>query len=414
MSNLRLFQAVGVELEYMIVDAKRLNVRTVADRLLVDRDGDPVSDLEFGPIAWSNELVNHVVELKTNGPAHTLDGLDALFQQNVVAANKRLAPLGARLMPTAMHPWMNPNREKQLWLGDSTEIYKAFDEIFDCSGHGWSNLQSTHVNLPFQGDDEFGRLHAAIRLLLPILPGFAASSPIYDGKKSDFADARLHFYLHNCDAIPSVVGACVPEAIFTETDYQSKIFGPMFADIAPHDPDERLQQEFLNARGAIPRFERGSIEIRLLDVQECARADLAIVALVVEVLKRLVAEDWSPYAKQQQVDTHVMRDILLENVRYGEQAMITDVDYLQVLLGGAASGPMTSAGVWGRLYEQVLKGQHSISSHSQAAISKLLQLGTLSRRILAACDEDYSPAKLKAVYTTLCDCLAENQLFESA
>jgi glutamate---cysteine ligase / carboxylate-amine ligase len=175
-STLSLFEAVGVELEYMIVDSKRLNVRTIADRLLVDRDGDPVPDLEFGPIAWSNELVNHVVEFKTNGPAKTLDGLDEAFQQNVTAANKRLATFGARLMPTAMHPWMDPNREKQLWLGESAEIYKTFDTIFDCSGHGWANLQSTHINLPFSGDDEFGRLHAAIRILLPLLPGFVPHS----------------------------------------------------------------------------------------------------------------------------------------------------------------------------------------------------------------------------------------------
>lgn len=412
MSDLSLFQAVGIELEYMIVDAKRLNVRTIADRLLVDRDGDPVSDLEFGPIAWSNELVNHVVELKTNGPAETLEGLDDLFQQNVVAANKRLAPLGGRLMPTAMHPWMNPNREKQLWLGESTEIYRAFDEIFDCSGHGWANLQSTHVNLPFSGDDEFGRLHAAIRLLLPILPGLVASSPIHDGKKSDFADSRLHFYLHNCDEIPSLVGSCIPEPVFTESDYQAKILEPMFADIAPHDPEERLQQEFLNARGAIARFERGSIEIRLMDVQECARADLAVVSLVVEILKRLVEETWSSYANQQQADTSEMREILLENVRCGGEAKITNSAYLQTLLGGSATGPMSSAQVWAKLYEQVLAGPHKLSTQTQATISKLLQLGTLSKRILTACENDFSPAKLKAIYSTLCDCLAENQLFE--
>lgn len=411
MSDLSLFQAFGVELEYMIVDAKRLNVRTIADRLLVDRDGDPVPDLEFGPIAWSNELVNHVVELKTNGPATTLDGLDELFQQNVVAANKRLAPLGARLMPTAMHPWMNPNREKQLWLGESAEIYQTFDQIFDCSGHGWSNLQSTHVNLPFSGDDEFGRLHAAIRVLLPILPGLAASSPIHDGAKSEYADARLHYYLHHCDAIPSLVGACVPEAVFSEEAYQQSILQKIYADIAPHDPEEILQEEFINARGAIARFSRGSIEIRLLDVQECARADLAVVGLVVEVLRRLVGEDWSSYASQQQLETEALQSILLDHVKCGEAAKISNTAYLQVLLGGPAE-PMTSAQLWSRLYANVLKSSHSLSAHTQSAIEQLLRLGTLSKRIVNACADDYSPAKLKSVYSTLCDCLAENRFFE--
>ena len=412
MSTLSLFEAVGVELEYMIVDSKRLNVRTIADRLLVDRDGDPVPDLEFGPIAWSNELVNHVVEFKTNGPAKTLDGLDEAFQQNVTAANKRLAAFGARLMPTAMHPWMDPNREKQLWLGESAEIYKTFDTIFDCSGHGWANLQSTHINLPFSGDEEFGRLHAAIRILLPLLPGLAASSPIHDSKKSEFADARLHFYMHNCDAVPSLVGSVVPEAVFTEADYLETILEPMYLDIAPHDSEEVLQQEFLNARGAIARFERGSIEIRLLDVQECPRADLAVVALVVAVLRNLVGETTCSYQQQKSTSTDDLAKILLEHIRLGQDAVIDNAGYLQQLLGSGAKPTMTSQEVWKALYDQVLAGQHNLSPASQQSISQLLRLGTLSKRILTACEDDFSPSKLKTIYSRLCDCLVENHYFE--
>ena len=52
----------------------------------------------------------------------------------------------------------------------------------------------------------------------------------------------------------------------------------MYDDIAPLDPDAVLQHEWLNARGAIARFDRNTIELRVLDVQECPRADLAICA----------------------------------------------------------------------------------------------------------------------------------------
>jgi gamma-glutamyl:cysteine ligase YbdK (ATP-grasp superfamily) len=411
-SDLSLFDAFGVELEYMIVDARKLNVRTIADRLLVDRDGDPVSDLEFGPIAWSNELVNHVVELKTNGPAKSLDGLHQAFHQNVVAANKRLAAFGAQLMPTAMHPWMNPNREKQLWLGDSTRIYQAFDKIFDCSGHGWSNLQSTHINLPFQGDEEFGRLHAAIRLILPLLPGLAASSPIHDGKRSPFADARLQFYIHHCDAIPSLVGQVIPEAVFTQSEYQESILEPLYRDIAPHDPEEILQEEFLNARGAIARFERGSIEIRLLDVQECPRADLAVVALVVEVLRKLVAESTASYEHQRAAESADLRRVLDAAIQSGGDAVVDDSSYLRCLFGSSSAGSKTIAQVWADLYKSILDSKHQLSQDQQTAIAKLLELGTLSKRIDAACQGDYSPTRLRTVYGNLCECLAENRFFQ--
>ena len=67
-------------------------------------------------------------------------------------------------------------------------MYEAYDRIFDCRGHGWANLQAVHLNLPFSGDEEFGRLHAAIRLVLPIMPadrimasGLATSLPARAG-----------------------------------------------------------------------------------------------------------------------------------------------------------------------------------------------------------------------------------------
>ena len=82
--------------------------------------------------------------------------------------NALLSPMGARLMPTAMHPWMDPNRV-QLWPHGTRVVYETFDRIFSCKGHGWANLQSQQINLPFASDEEFARLHAAIRFLLPIL-----------------------------------------------------------------------------------------------------------------------------------------------------------------------------------------------------------------------------------------------------
>ena len=83
----------------------------------------------------------------------------------------------AILLPTAMHPWMDPHTETLLWPHGNRDIYHTYNRIFNCQGHGWSNLQSVHVNLAFKGDEEFGRLHGAIRLLLPLLPALAITSP---------------------------------------------------------------------------------------------------------------------------------------------------------------------------------------------------------------------------------------------
>jgi hypothetical protein len=125
--RLSLFEAFGVELEYMVVDAGTLDVSPTVDELLTaaltgDPRGEVVSEVEVGEISWSNELVLHVVELKTNGPASALEPLPALFQQSVERAGELLAARGRRLLPTAMHPWMDPATETRLWPHEFSRI----------------------------------------------------------------------------------------------------------------------------------------------------------------------------------------------------------------------------------------------------------------------------------------------------
>ena len=161
---LSLFQGFGVELEYMIVDKDSLNIKPIADLLLKELAGNVNDDFENGEIAWSNELVM---------------GLSEKFNENVKLANIKLAKHNAILLPTGAHPFMNPLNETVIWPHEYNQVYALYDRIFDCKGHGWSNLQSTHLNLPFANDLEFEQLHAAIRLLLPIIPSISASTPIF-------------------------------------------------------------------------------------------------------------------------------------------------------------------------------------------------------------------------------------------
>ena len=78
-SPLRLFEGIGIELEFMIVDSETLSVRPVADELLKSVGGGYDLEVDLGAIAWSNELALHVIEMKCNGPVRTLSGLAAQF-----------------------------------------------------------------------------------------------------------------------------------------------------------------------------------------------------------------------------------------------------------------------------------------------------------------------------------------------
>ncbi|MEJ2146411.1 MAG: glutamate-cysteine ligase family protein [Acidobacteriota bacterium] len=405
---LGLFEGFGVELEYMIVRRSDLAVAPVADEVLKAAAGSIVSEVELGALAWCNELVLHVIELKTNGPAPSLEGLAEEFQTGVRRVNEILGPLDCRLLPTAMHPWMDPLRETRLWPHEYSAVYESYNRIFGCQGHGWSNLQSLHMNLPWKDADEFGRLHAAIRLVLPVLPALAASSPIYEGRVTGLADNRLAMYRLNQRRIPLIAGAVVPEPIFSPDEYRERILKRIYRKIAAFDPDRILQHEWLNSRGAIARFDRQTFEIRVLDIQEAPTADLAMYALIVEVLKALTEERWSAYGVQKRWPVEPLVEILEGTIVGGGEAMIRNVSYLETL-GISDTPALSGRDLWRRLAGRLAREGRL---DDWPILGRWLEMTDLAGRIIGAVGNGRSRRRLESVYRKLADCLEEGKLFD--
>ena len=402
-----LFEAYGVEIEMMIVDAETLDVKPVCDELIAAVAGEPVSEVELGDIAWSNELTLHVLEMKTNGPAPSLTGLAARFHENVLRAGRELEALGARLLPGAMHPWMDPHTETELWPHEYTEVYHAFDRIFGCSGHGWANLQSTHLNLPFSGDEEFARLHAAVRLVLPLIPGLAAASPFQDARVGPALDSRLVAYRGNARRIPSVSGLVVPEAVFSRAQYEREILGRLYADLAPHDPQGVLRHEWANARGAIARFDRGTIEIRVIDSQECPAADVAVVAAVVSLVRSLAVGRLSERHLAADPATEPLARLLDDATLRGERATVEEPGLLAAL--GVRKDRVALGALWNRLLDA--DPPDDPDREWTAPLESILRRGPLARRLLDAAGPAPERADLRRLAAALARCLEANETF---
>lgn len=400
-----LFEVYGIELEYMLVYNNTFKAAPIVDELLSAKAGEQASDVENGAIAWSNELVAHVVELKTNGPSDNLDALSDLFHKNVLEINAILKPLQAQLLPTAAHPLLNPLRDTELWKHSYSEVYELYNRIFNCKGHGWSNVQSTHINLPFYDDKEFEKLHAAIRVILPLIPGLCASSPILEGKNTGFKDARLEYYKTNQKEIPELTGLVIPERVFTKVDYYATIFEPIKKAIKPHDANNILDHHFLNSRGAIARFDRNAIEIRLVDIQESPKADMAICVLIIEVLKLLVNKKLAPIQQQKKWLKQELFNVLNPIIKDAENYHISNLDYLNLFL---IHETVSVKNLWKHLYG-LAKDQIHETHHE--SIETILNEGTLATRILKAVGTDFTEAKIKNVYSRLADCLQKNTVF---
>ncbi len=407
MSPYHLFEGYGVELEYMIVDRDTLAIKPIADELLKYELGRYGSDFENGIVTWSNELVLHCIELKSTKPEVDFEALEAAFTENVTRINAILLRWNAMLLPTAAHPFMNPLTEAKLWPHDNNEVYEVYNKIFDCRGHGWSNLQSTHLNLPFDGEEEFAKLHAAIRLVLPILPALCASSPIIGGKSTGLLDTRLQYYKTNQAKIPTITGSVIPEAVFSSNEYKRIIYDPIKMDIIPFDPEGMLDPVWVNSRGAISRFDRGSIEIRLMDVQECPAADLAIQTLVIETIKALVNEEFISIDDQMKWEAEPLAQILEAGVEKAEQAVINDKAYLKIFR--LEAGTSTVGALWNHILTQLLVTDDLKNRRHDLEI--ILNRGSLATRIVRSLNGDYSANSVVNIYRVLSNCLMRNRLF---
>lgn len=398
-----LFEVFGVEMEYMIVDKTTLKVLPIADKAIAAELGEVSDDVELGDMAWSNELVAHVVEIKTNGPAASMDNLDSKFHEQVTRINKILDQWNAMLLPTGAHPTMDPLKETVIWPHSYNEVYSLYNRIFDCKGHGWANLQSTHINLPFANDEEFAKLHAAIRVMLPIIPALTASTPILDGKLTGFEDSRLEVYRKNQQKIPSIAGKVIPEQVFSKDEYHQQIFEPIKNDIRPYDEEKILDHHFLNSRGAIARFDRGAVEIRIIDIQECPKADIALLYFIVESIKHLI--DTVDLNQLKLLHENELSALFLKVIKTGKSTDVDDLNILKIF------GFNSSVKVSEVIDSMFLKIKTNMPKVYAEVIEYIINNGNLSERIVNELKPNPSKDELHDVYNKLAVCLKENKLF---
>jgi len=158
--------------------------------------------------------------------------------------------------------------------------------------HGWLNIQSFHLNLPFSDEASAMILTNTLANLCPYLSAISASSPVYEGRFGEAVDNRLHFYWENQKEIPSVTGDIIPEYASSFNQYKADVIGRYSNDLVEAGADRLLlNKEWVNSRGVIFRFDRKAIEIRIMDEQECVKSDVALSCFIRASLRGLMNRD---------------------------------------------------------------------------------------------------------------------------
>jgi glutathione synthase/RimK-type ligase-like ATP-grasp enzyme/gamma-glutamyl:cysteine ligase YbdK (ATP-grasp superfamily) len=400
------FEVAGLELEYPTVDAS-LDVRALVEPAFRVIAGRGTSDIELDGVGFSNEIADHVFEVKTLAPVRTMAEAEAAVATGVARFSEVLRrEWGARLLPTAMHPWFDPH-DGRLWTRSGLRIYTTYAQIFNVRTHGWMNVHATHLNLPFGTERETMALHTAAALLLPYLPALAASSPVHDGVLQDTVDSRLAWILEHQARIPETCGDGVPEYVESYAEYRREILQPMYRALSVYPHSAPIRHEFLNSRGAVLRFARRALEVRVLDTQECVRLDAAIAAFVRAALRQLTEDVLS--GRIAGPPHHVLVADFLACVRDGSRALVKAPH-----LGGDADGGSEARHVLRRLLERVDGRISSDDAGYLGLVDGIIEHGSLAERIRARLQPHAGSAgslnaALREVYGELADCLERNE-----
>ncbi|MCU0609422.1 MAG: hypothetical protein MUF22_06625 [Chitinispirillaceae bacterium] len=332
-----LFDCFGLAIDYMIVDRETLSIMPIADRLIDAEAGSPREEVDIGGIIWSGRPALQQIRLRTSMPVVMLDGLDKLFLDSIREADGLLGEWGGRLCGSGMHPFMTPSETKN-----------------------WPNCQGMTIEFRFAGDEELGRLLAAIRLVFPIIPALSASSPIVESTVTGFRDTCLE---KHCS---------------------------------------------LEQRGEIIGIGHGVVEMRLIDTQETPAADIAVAAAVIGVVRLLAHEIFSPRQVQQVWTDEQLQTVFLDTIKNGEDAVITNADYLKMF--GISGAQCSVRELWRYLVRTLVRYDTEWIAPHRKTLEQIISGGTLSTRILRSLGADTSRTHMHAVYGELCGCLSRGRM----
>jgi len=395
----RTLQVLGPEHEFSVIDEK-LQPLPIVDKVIKEVHGRIVNNVDMGGFSFGKELQAHVAEFKANTPFSSPE----VFEETMHNALLKILDFlekryEARLLGTGMHPSALLDKVK-VWSHRDRQIYEALSRIFNLNQHGWLNIQSFQLNLPFKNEHEALRLYNALANLLPYLPAIAASSPIYESKIGDYMDNRLHFYLMNQAEVPSITGDIIPEYVSSFEEYEKTTVRRYSEDLAKvNAPRCLLNKEWLNSRGAVIRFDRKAVEIRIMDEQECIKSDVALSCFIRAALRGIL--------QHKDGFEHQPHDVLVSNLR----AVIRDgLDALVKHPKGS-----TARQVCRHLYQIANGNASSEEKKYLETIKRRIEEGNLSDLILKEVTKKVLRTDLEeaifTVYSKLASSLERNRVY---
>ena len=386
---------MGPEHEFSVVNDE-LKALPIVDKVIRDFCGKTVNFVEQPCFTFGKELQLHVLELKANQPFESPVSFEETMQNAVTTISDFLRKKHhAHLLGTGMHPLMKLD-ETGIWPHRHRKIYQEYSKVFNLKQHGWLNIQSFHLNLPYSNQENGVRLHNLLAELCAYISAISASSPIYEGKMGPKVDNRLQFYRENQREVPSVTGDVIPEPVTSFAQYRQEVIGRYSRDLAEAGIGKTLLfKEWVNSRGVIFRFDRAALEVRVIDEQDCVKSDVALSCFVRAALRGLIAAKAEPLPHEILVNdfNSVIAQGLNAEVKHPRGGTARKVCQSFLRLASENAEAEEKKYLW-LIEKRIAEG--NLSELIRERVSRKTQKTDLEEAI-------------RSVYSTLVNCLANNQ-----
>jgi len=322
----RTLEVLGPEHEFSIVD-EALRPLPIVDRVIKELKGRIVNNVPLRGFTFGKELQSHVAEIKANSPFRSPRVFEETMHRAVLEIGEVLERrFHAGLLGSGMHPFLELG-EAEIWPHRDRSIYEAMGRVFNLRQHGWLNIQSFQLNLSYSSEEDGVKLYNTLSNILPYLPAVSAASPVYESKMGECVDNRLHFYRINQREAPSMTGDVIPEYINSFREYRKVTVDKYSTELRRLNAHPCIiGKEWLNSRGAIFRFDRKAVEIRVMDEQECIKSDVALSCFIRALLRGLLKEESClPHELLVEDFNSVIRDGLEAKIHYPEASKARDV-----------------------------------------------------------------------------------------
>jgi carboxylate-amine ligase len=234
---------------------------------------------------------------------------------------------------------------------------------------------------------------------------------MYEGELQEAVDNRLAWILKHQARIPESQGWIVPEYAVSLTDYRRSVLGPMYEALDALPDAGALRHDFFNARGAVFKFSRRALEIRVLDTQECVKLDVAIAVFVRSLLRGLTRNVRST---RQPLPPHALLvDDFRATIARGSEARVW-ATHLGNSVDRDAEGKVAVRELLRVLLDRARAEARKDEAGYLDLVERMIATGTLSERIRAALlpavadDESFTEAA-RHIYIELADCLEANE-----